>query len=345
MRGPDERILDLQAQEASLGLAEQRLRAMGAAHGPQVLRRYAGHLMDYAERIVRSVLREIPNGTFEGRESMEDDGLGHGPFPLRLRLRVSRAGLRFDYRGSAPQARGGINANPSIVLAAAIYVLRCLCPQRLPTNDGLYRMVTVVTERGTILDPHPPAPVAGGNVETSQRLVDLGLKAIAKALPRRIPASSAGTMSNLCLGGDAFAFYETLPGGAGAGPGGPGASVLQTHMTNTRNTPIEELEQHVPLRLRRLTVRRGSGGAGRNRGGDGLVKELEVLAPMTLTFLGERHVLAPSGARGGRPGRSGRLTLEREGRRRTLPAKTTVNLVAGDRVCIETPGGGGFGRP
>lgn len=345
VRGPTERVLDLQAQEASLGLAGQRLAAMSETHGARVLGTYAGHLMDYAQRIVAGVLREIPSGTFVAEDRMEDDGLGNGPFPLRLQLTVSRKDLRFDYRESAPQARGGINANTSIVLAAAIYVLRCLCPQRLPTNDGLYRMVRVVTRPGTILDPHPPAPVAGGNVETSQRLVDVGLKALAKALPRRIPALSAGTMSNLCLGGDGFGFYETLPGGAGAGPRGPGISALQTHMTNTRNTPIEDLERHHPLRVRRLTVRRGSGGAGRHRGGDGLVKELEALAPMTLTLLAERHVLSPAGAAGGKPGRPGRLTLLRSGRRRTLAAKTTVSILPGDRICIETPGGGGFGRP
>ena len=345
VRGPDERILDFQAQEASLGLAGERLAGMAETYGQQVLQRYAGHLMDYAERIVKKVLREIPTGEFKAVDAMEDDGLGNGPFPIRLRLKVSRTGLTFDYRGSAPQAQGGINANPSIVLAAAIYVLRCLCPERLPTNEGLYRLVRVITEKGTIVDPRPPAAVAGGNVETSQRLVDLGLSALGKALPGRIPASSAGTMSNLCVGGEGFTFYETLPGGAGAGPAGPGASVLQTHMTNTRNTPIEELESHQPLRVTRLTVRVGSGGAGRHRGGDGLVKELEALAPMILTFLGERHVLEPAGAAGGRPGRTGRLTLVSKGRRRRLPAKTTVSLSPGDRVCIETPGGGGFGRP
>jgi N-methylhydantoinase B len=235
------------------------------------------------------------------------------------------------------------------VLAASVYALRCLCPARLPTNDGLFRLVTVQSRPGTIVDPLPGSPVAGGNVETSQRLVDVAFGALRKALPGRLPAASAGTMSNLSIGGALprggdFAFYETLPGGAGAGPHGPGRSAVQTHMTNTRNTPIEELERRLPLRVEALTVRRGSGGRGRFAGGDGIVKAVRALVPVTVSFLGERHRLGPPGSGGGGPGAKGELWHCDGRRRRRCPAKGSLALAAGDVIEVRTPGGGGHGR-
>jgi N-methylhydantoinase B/oxoprolinase/acetone carboxylase alpha subunit len=347
VRGAAERLLDLQAQEASLRLAEQRLRALAREHGLATVKAYAGHLMDYAERIAREVIAGVPAGRWRARERMEDDGTGAGPFTLRLELITGKRWV-FDFRGTDRQARGGINANPGIVRAACVYALRCLCPERLPTNDGLFRVLDIVTERGSLVDPIRPAPVAGGNVETSQRLVDLCLGALARALPGRIPAASAGTMSNLSLGarggGQEFTFYETLPGGAGGGPHGPGTSGVQTHMTNTRNTPIEDLELRLPVRVRAFTLRRGSGGAGRARGGDGVRKELEVLVAATVSLFAERHREGPSGRRGGEPGRPGRARLRRGGRARKVGAKTTLALEPGDVFAVETPGGGGWGR-
>ena len=348
VRSPDERLLDLKAQEASLDVAARRVEALCEEQGLAEVEAYAGHLCAYSERIARDVVRAIPRGVYDAEDVLEDDGSGGGPFPLRLRLTVRDGALEFDFRDSAPQARGGLNANRGVVLAASVYLLRCLCPGRLPTNDGLFRVVHVRTRPGTILDPIRPAPVAGGNVETSQRLVDLGLRALAQALPGQIPACSSGTMVNLTLGGAgarAFSSYETLPGGAGAGANGPGVSAIQTHMTNTRNTPIEELEQRLPVRVHAFTVRRGSGGKGLHRGGDGVLREFELLEAASVGLFAERAVDGPPGADGGSSGAPFRArVVDPTGRRRPLDPKGAQILPAGTRVRIETPGGGGHGK-
>ena len=350
VRGSEERMIDLQAQEASVCLAERRLLELVDQHGLAAVTRYTAHLMDYSEKLVRGVLKQVPQGVYRAEDQMEDDGTGAGPFRIRLALTVRRRGMTFDFSGTSEQARGGINTNPSVVLAACVYVLRCLCPDRLPTNDGVFRCLSVVTERGTLVDPTPPAPVAGGNVETSQRLVDVALAALAEALPDVVPASSAGTMSNLSIGGAApgggeFAFYETLPGGAGASPLRRGVSGVQTHMTNTRNTPVEELELCLPVRVDRLTMRRRSGGRGRFAGGDGIVKEVTVLTGATASLFAERHAVGPCGLSGGLAGRPGGAAVVRRGKAARVPAKGTLRLQEGDTLRIETPGGGGFGRP
>ena len=344
VRGADERYVDFQAQDAALLLAEKRLRALLKEHGRRTVDAYCGHLMDYADSLLGQALKAIPAGRYRARDAMEDDGTGGGPFQIQLELTAGRGRVTFDFRRTAPQARGGINANRSIVMAACVYVLRCLCPAHCPTNQGLYRRLRLRTTKGTLVDPLPPAPVAGGNVETSQRLVDVCLAALQKALPDRMPAASAGTMSNLSLGGNGFAFYETLPGGAGASARQPGSSATQTHMTNTRNTPVEELELRYPVRMESLTVRRGSGGSGRHRGGDGVLKELSVLADCTVTLFADRHRVGPPGSHGGGPGRVGRAHLRHHGRLRRLPAKGTWELEPGDALRLKTPGGGGWGR-
>ena len=353
VRGSADRLLDLQAQEAALATLEQRLRAFVSEWGLGTVQRCAEQLFDATERIGATAVRGLRNGVHRAEDHMEDDGQGNGPYALRLDLHVRRGRVVFDWTRSDPQARGGINANRSVVLAACVYAIRCMCPERLPVNEGLFRLLELRTRPGTVVDPVAPAPVAGGNVETSQRLVDVALAALARALGpsgrHRVPASSAGTMSNLAMGGTRadgtdFAFYETLPGGAGAGPRRAGESAIQTHMTNTRNTPLEEMEHRFPLRIRSLTVRRGSGGRGARRGGDGLVKCVEVLAPMSLTFLGERHRSGPPGACGGAAGAPGGLLLAHRGTGTNLPAKCAVQLEAGDVVTVLTPGGGGHGR-
>ncbi len=349
VRGPAERVLDLRAQEASLAQLEARLAAHAAEVSIGTMQRLTDALLDYSERAGRAVVRRIGSGPFRSHDVLEDDGLGSGP--LRLELSLTRRGGRlvFDWRNCCAAARGGVNCNRGIVTAACVYALRALCPDRLPTNDGLFRLVEVVTERGTLVDPEPPAPVAGGNVETSQRLVDIALAALRQALPDAVPAASAGTMSNLTFGGGdgrggQFSSYETLPGGAGAGATGAGQAAIQTHMTNTRNTPVEEFEHRYPLRIRELSVRRGSGGRGRHRGGDGLRKVVEATVPVAVSFLGERHERGPAGARGGGAGKPARILHERAGRRRRLPGKVTFELAPGERVVVETPGGGGHGR-
>jgi N-methylhydantoinase B len=350
VRGVDERRIDLQAQEASLARVDRRIQELIARHGLATMHGYASHLMDASEVIARDVVATLRPGRFTAADVLEDDGVGNGPFTIRLTLTIERHRLRFDFSKTDRQASGGINANRSIVLAACVYALRCLCASRLPTNDGLFRLIEVVTEQGTLVDPIRPAPVAGGNVETSQRLVDVCFAALRRAAPGRIPAASAGTMSNLSMGGHdasgrAFAFYETLPGGAGALRGHGGSSAVQTHMTNTRNTPIEEFERTLPVRVVALTVRRGSGGAGRWRGGDGIVKELELRARAIVSLLADRHRRGPPGIDGGEAGATGAAQVRIAGRRRALASKSTVELGPGDRIRIETPGGGGVGRP
>jgi N-methylhydantoinase B len=350
VRGSRERAIDFAAQEASLASMEAQLVALCREQGGERAILDAAHaLMDYSESVARSVVRSLPAGRFEAVDELEDDGYGNGPFPIRLVLERTRGrgasdALRFSWQ-APPAARGGINANRGIVTAACVYVLRCACPDRLPTNEGVFRVVDIVTTSGSLLDPEPPSPVAGGNVETSQRLVDLGLEALALARPDLAPAGSAGTMTNLTLGTPAGALYETLPGGAGAGPHGPGASCVQTHMTNTRNTPVEELERTTPLLVRSLTVERGSGGAGARRGGDGLRKEVEARAAITASLFAERRRRGGRGVAGGSDGAPGGADVRPAdgGPARPVPAKGTVRLERGDVLCVRTPGGGGHG--
>lgn len=347
VRGPDERRIDLRAQESSLELGERRLLALVAEHGLATVEREAARLVAYTTRLARATIATLPRGSYVSTDELEDDGAGTERLVLELRLTVRRDALHFDFRGTAKAARGAVNANRSIVLAACVYALRCLCAGRTPTNEGLFRTIVIHTEPGSLVDPPPGAPVAAGNVETSQRLVDLCLAALAKAVPERIPAASAGTMTSVSLGGrgsrGSFAFYETLPGGAGASARRAGCSAVQTHMTNTRNTPVEAMELAWPVRVVSLDVRRGSGGRGVRPGGDGIVKHYEVLAPATLSLLAERHRRGPLGARGGASGVPGGAFRIRGGRKQRIAAKGSWQLAAGDQVVVVTPGGGGHG--
>lgn len=349
VRGAAERKIDLAAQEAALVLAERRLGELVASRGRAQVLRESQQLLAYAERIVASVLAGLPRGEFHAVDALEDDGLGSGPLPIRLRLRLDGKRARFDFRATVGAARGAVNANRSIVLAACVYALRCLCPADMPTNAGLFARLDVLTTPGSLVDPPDGAPVAAGNVETSQRLVDVCFEALGRALPGRMPACSAGTMSNLSLGGGtgarAFAFYETIPGGAGASAHCDGTSAVQTHMTNTRNTPVEQMEHSWPVRVLAWTLRRGSGGAGRHAGGDGVRKVIECLTPTTCSLLADRHLQGPPGAARGEPGLPGSAFLVRRGRRQRVAAKGSWSLATGDVVWIETPGGGGHGAP
>jgi N-methylhydantoinase B len=349
VRGAGERMIDLAAQAASLRQFGARLCGFAAETGLASMRRLQRDLLDATERAGRALLRRLPRGTYTAVDHLEDDGFGGPPQRLALSLSLRRDRACFDWTASGDQAKGGINCNRSIVLAACVYALRCLGPERLPTNEGLFRLVELRTRSGSLVDPISPAPVAGGNVETSQRLVDVVFQALAHAVPGLAPAASAGTMSNLSLGGvdrDGVEFtnYETLPGGAGATATQPGQAAIQTHMTNTRNTPIEALEQRFPVRVRALSVRRGSGGRGARTGGDGLQKELEALVPLRVSFLGERHRSGPPGAAGGAAGAAGELWRVVAGTWQRLPAKGTFALQPGERVVVVTPGGGGHGR-
>jgi N-methylhydantoinase B len=255
-----------------------------------------------------------------------------------------------DFTGSAPQVAGPLNAVEAITRSAVLYVFRCLLGTEAPANDGCFEPLEIIAPEGTVVNARPPASVAGGNVETSQRIVDVLLGALAQAIPQRIPAASSGTMNNLTLGGvdpvsgAPFAYYETIAGGMGARPGRDGLSGVHTHMTNSLNTPVEALERAVPIRMTRYTLRRGSGGGGLHRGGDGIIREYHFLAPAEVTLLAERRRYAPWGAQGGDPGMPGRDTLACGTGREILPGKFRRVVAAGETLTIETPGGGGWGR-
>jgi len=348
-RVPAEREGDLMAQWASLRVGTERLRALAARHGAARIGREMRALQAYSEALMRATLAALPAGTYRASDVLDDDGVGGTRLRIAVAITIGRGRARVDFAGTAPQTRGPVNANFAVTRSAVLYVFTALASEEIPPNDGLGRPLTIVAPGGSIVDARFPAAVAGGNVETSQRIVDVLLRALARAAPDRIPAASAGSMNNVALGGavgeGAFAYYETLAGGAGAGPHGPGCSAVHTHMTNTMNTPVEALEAYYPLRVRRYAVRRGSGGRGRYNGGDGIVREIEFLSRAELTLLAERRRVPPWGLEGGGPGATGRDWVIRGGRARRIPAKTTLIVEPGDRLRVETPGGGAFGRP
>lgn len=347
----EEREGDLRAQLAALSVGRRRLLELVEREGERQVAGAMAALKDYSERLMRAALRKLRPGRWSACDFLDDDGFGGDPIPIEVTVTIGAGRAVVDFTGSAPQVRGSLNANEAITLSAIFYVMRCLATEDLPANDGLMRPIRVIAPAGSLVNARPPAAVAGGNVETSQRIVDVLFRALAGAAPDRVPAASSGSMSNLAIGGvdsaraRPFSYYETIAGGAGATPGESGASGIQTHMTNTRNTPIEALEAYYPMRVTEYRVRRGSGGLGRRRGGDGLVREIECLTESTVSVLSERRTLAPWGRDGGGSGVSGRNFLVRNGRRLRLAGKCNLRLGPGDRVRIETPGGGGVGRP
>jgi N-methylhydantoinase B len=349
VRTPVEREGDLNAQIAANRIGERRLREVVTRYGLAETVCYCEALLDYGEKMMREVIATIPDGCYRFEDVLDDDGVGSGPIPIRCELTVRDSSVFVDFSASAPQVAGCVNAVRAITLSAAFYVFRLLAPEEMPGSAGAMRPISLKTRPGTVVDCRFPAAVAGGNVETSQRIVDVLLGALAQALPEKIPAASCGSMNNLTIGGTdprhdrLFAYYETIAGGAGGGPGGNGASGIHTHMTNTLNTPVEALEHAYPLRVRRYALRQGSGGEGHHRGGDGVVKELELRADARITLITERRLNAPYGLAGGSPGRPGRNALLRDGECSELPGKVTIDGRIGDRLIVETPGGGGWG--
>jgi N-methylhydantoinase B len=350
VRTPAERRADLAAQLGAQVTGERRLLALARRTGAAGLVAVAGAIMDATERRARALFAGLPRGRWRFADVLDDDGLGTRELRIAVTLELTGRGARVDFAGTAEQARGPVNAVLAVTRAASLYAVRCALAEELPVDDGLLRTVEVRAPEGTLVNPRPPAAVGAGNVETSQRIVDVVLGALAKALPGRVPAASAGTMNNLLVGGTdrasgaPFAYYETLAGGHGAGPGWDGASAMQSHMTNTRNTPVETLEHAWPLRVVAARVRRGSGGRGRWRGGDGIERTLELLAGARVTVIAERRTRGPYGLAGGEPGRPG-VTRVRppRGPARRMPGKFTVDLEPGSRVTLASPGGGGWG--
>jgi N-methylhydantoinase B len=345
----EEREGDLRAQVAALQVGAERTQALVETVGRAEVVAAMDALKDYADRLMRAALSKIKPGAYSAEDLLDDDGFGTGPIPLRVAITIGGRRAIVDFTGSAPQVRGSVNANYAITLSATFYVMKCLAAEAVPANEGLMRPIRLVAPAGTIVNALPPAAVAGGNVETSQRIVDVLFRALAAAT-NRIPAASSGSMSNLTIGGydtfrsRHFSYYETIAGGVGAAPGHPGASGLHTHMTNTLNTPIEALEAYYPMRVTEYRIRRGSGGHGEYDGGDGLVRELECLVESNVSLLSERRVTAPWGLNGGGDGEVGVNRLIRNGTATKLPGKANAQLVPGDRIRIETPGGGAWGR-
>jgi len=352
VRTPEEREGDVAAMLASIRTGESRLLEIVEKYGRREVNRYIIALLDYTERMTREVISSIPNGVYEAEDFLDDDGLGDRPVRIRVRLTVRGSRARVDFSESDRQVRGSVNAVYAITASAAFYVFRTLVNMPIPSTAGGMRPLEIIAPEGTVLNARPPAAVSGGNVETSQRIVDVLYRCLAGALPDRIPAASQGTMNNVTFGGVSpetgrgFAYYETIAGGMGARPGKNGVSGVHTHMTNSMNTPIEALEYAYPVRIERYRLRSGSGGAGKWRGGDGIVRDIRFLAPVQVTVMTDRRRYAPYGLRGGKPGAAGQNRIVRaEGGEELMPSKFTTAASIGDVLSIATPGGGGWGRP
>jgi N-methylhydantoinase B len=396
VRTPEEREGDLGAQIAACHTGAERLREVCARYGVERARHAAGDLLEYSEELMRAFLRSVPAGEYRAEDFLDGDGIGERAVKIVVTIKVhpdgkerrqnapsTRSGqalatvgedagatrgrvarghmVTVDFSGSDSQVEGSVNAVAAITYSACFYVFRCLLAEDVPAAAGLMRPIEVIAPEGTIVNARPPAAVAGGNVETSQRIVDVVLRALAQAIPDRIPAAASGTMNNLTIGGmrsgmddlrtddprsgEPFAYYETVAGGMGARPGKDGVSGVHTHMTNSLNTPAEALEYAYPLRVRRYALRAGSGGEGKFRGGDGIVREIEVLTDCEVTLLADRRLRGPGGLAGGADGAPGvTFIARRDGSVEEMPAKFSTRLRKGERITIETPGGGGWGE-
>jgi N-methylhydantoinase B len=349
VRTPEEREGDIRAQIAANQRGITRMGELVMRYGRQQIEEYMRGLLEYAERMTRRLIEVIPDGIYHYHDFMDDDGLDPEPAKIEVEITIQGDEAIVDFTGTSPQRCGSINAVYAITLSATQYVFRTLIGMDIPSNSGCLEPIKVLAPEGSLVNARSPAAVAGGNVETSQRIVDVLLGALAIACPERVPAASQGTMNNLTIGGwdserdRPFAYYETVGGGMGACPGMDGADAIHTHMTNTMNTPIEALEYAYPFRIRRYEIRRGSGGEGRYRGGNGIIREIEFLEDSQVTILSERRRFEPYGLAGGEPGLLGRNILIRGGEERELPGKVSCEVKAGDIISLQTPGGGGFG--
>jgi N-methylhydantoinase B len=357
VRTPEERAGDLAAQMAAHNTGALRLAEIVTRYGLNEVLAHAQALIAYAQRLTEQAVDRIPDGRYSNMDWLDDDGQERNPVPIQVEIVVSGRQMLVDFTGTAGALRGNLNAVPAIVHSATVYCLRCLALELLgiplPMNEGAFAPLTFRIPPGSVLDPRPPHAVAAGNVETSQRIVDVIFGALAQALPEHVPAASQGTMNNLTFGGvyesgesagQPFAYYETVGGGIGAGPNTAGGDGMHSHMSNTLNTPVEALEYAFPLRMRSYRLRRDSGGSGKHRGGDGLVRSIEFLQPVSITIVSERRRRGPYGLQRGKPGKAGINLLHRQARTIGLPGKVARNLETGDILHIETPGGGGWGR-
>ena len=350
VRTPQEREGDLSAMFASNRTGERRLLEVVEKHGWPSVTRCVQEILNYSERMTRLAIRAIPDGIYEAEDFLDDDGVRERPIRIAVTMRIRGDKVEVDFSKSDPQVQGSVNSVYAITASAVFYVFRTLVETPIPSNAGGMRPIRIVAPEGTIVNALPPAAVCGGNVETSQRIVDVLYKCLAQAMPDRIPAASQGTMNNLTFGGvdpsngQAVAYYETVCGGMGARPHLDGISGVHTHMTNSLNTPVEAFEHSYPARILRYGLRHDSGGHGQNRGGDGVIREIRFLSRTQVTVLSDRRRFRPNGQNGGGDGLAGRNAIRRaDGRVEEMPGKFTTWLEAGDALLIETPGGGGWG--
>ena len=344
VRTPEERKGDLEAQIAANLRGIQRIKEVLDRYGEEHVLECVKEVMDYSERVTRSLISQIPDGKYDFTDYLEDkDQL----VPLKVKITVKGDEMNVDFTESAPQVSGFLNAVRSITVSCVLYTVRCLLPEDVPTNQGLMRPIKVITKEGTVVDARKPAALAAGNVETSQRIVDVIFGALSQAIPDRIPAASQGTMNNLLIGNSEvpFVYYETIAGGAGACPEQDGESAIHTHMTNTMNTPIEALEFSYPLMVTSYKIRKGSGGKGKRKGGDGIIRSVKLLEKAHVTVISQRRRTSPFGLAGGENGKKGRNIIVINGQERDVGPFFSQELPAGAEVRIETPGGGGYGKP
>ena len=350
VRTPIERAGDLHAQLAANRIGIERMEGFVQRYGCEQVCQDMEALIQYGEHMTRQLIDELPDGHYRFEDRLDDDGMTSEPVTIMAAVTIAGNEVTVDFTGTDQQRKGSINAVHPITLSAVVYVFRCLLGLDIPANSGCMRPIHIVAPEGTVVNARSPAAVAGGNVETSQRIVDVVLGAMAQACPDRIPAASQGTMNNIAIGGwdegrrRPFAYYETIGGGMGARPTGKGASAVHSHMTNTLNTPVEALEYVYPFRVTRYEVRSKSGGQGTFHGGDGLRREYEFLQKAHVTILSERRTRGPYGVAGGLPGHPGKNQLQSEGETHELPSKCRLEVQAGDILRIETPGGGGYGE-
>ena len=351
VRTPQEREGDLAAMFGANRTGERRLMEIVTKYGWKEVSRYITEILNYSERMTRHAIESIPDGVTEAEDFMDNDGISDKPIAIRVKVTIRGDNATIDFTGSDPQAEGSINAVYAITASVVFYIFRTLVGLTIPSNAGGMRPLKIIAPEGTIVNARPPAAVCGGNVETSTRIVDVLYKCLAKAMPSIIPAASQGTMNNFTFGGvdprtgQRVAYYETVSGGMGARPTMDGLSGIHTHMTNSMNTPVEALEHSYPVRVSRYSLRRNSGGAGKHRGGDGVIREMKFLTKAQVTVLSDRRKFPPYGLSGGQPGALGlNIIIRKDGRRENLPSKFTTWVEPGDTVSIQTPGGGGWGK-
>ncbi|MFZ2097532.1 MAG: hydantoinase B/oxoprolinase family protein [Anaerolineales bacterium] len=350
VRTPDERSGDIKAQFGANQRGAMRLNELFQRYGQPEVSHYMQELLEYTEWMTRRLISELPNGKYTFVDYLDDDGIKTDKIPIKVAITIKNDTAVVDFTGSAQQQEGSINAVYAITLSAVNYVFRSLIGLDVPNNSGCLIPITIIAPKGSVVNALHPAPVAGGNVETSQRIVDVLLGALAQACPERIPAASQGTMNNISIGGwdpirnKSFTYYETIGGGMGASQTEDGISAIHSHMTNTLNTPIEALEYAYPLQVIRYAIRQNSGGAGVHRGGDGIIRDIRLLINAQVTLLTDRRVTSPYGLAGGEPGLSGENILIYDSEEKILPSKGSFFGSKGDILSIRTPGGGGYGN-